>query len=174
MGWLIIIFFHSAYEGVCFFLMNVLIINSRQYLYSIVSSLPAVASQTQHIILMMVYVAAGIIGTTIITCVIICLITKLCRRKRKHPTNTPSSPEHRSPCASTSPPSNPPNVYRYITLQTNEEATGNAVVMPTAPPITSSDETPCEQTVILRDQDFRPASLPPSYEEVIKQMSVSS
>lgn len=151
--------------------MNVLIINSRQYLYSIVSSLPAVASQTQHIILMMVYVAAGIIGTTIITCVIICLITKLCRRKRKHPTNTPSSPEHRSPCASTSPPSNPPNVYRYITLQTNEEATGNAVVMPTAPPITSSDETPCEQTVILRDQDFRPASLPPSYEEVIKQMS---
>lgn len=135
---------------------------------------PKPPSQTQHIILMMVYVAAGIIGTTIITCVIICLITRLCRRKRKHPTNTPSSPEHRSPYASTSPPSNPPHVYRYITLQTNEEAAGNSVVVPSAPPVTSSDETSCEQTVILRDQDFRPASLPPSYEEVIKQMSVSS
>lgn len=133
---------------------------------------PKPPSQTHHIIMMLVYVVAGAVIVTSVTCVIICLVKRLCRHKRKHPSNTTSSPEQRSPHASASPPSNPPHVYRYTTLQTNED--GSRSVIPTAPPLTPSNDLPSEATVILRDQDFRPTSLPPSYEEVMKQMVVSS
>lgn len=136
---------------------------------------PKPPSQVRHVVMILVYLVAGAVVITSIVCVVTYLAKKVCLGGRKRPASTSPSPDRRSPHASASPPSNPPHVYRYTTIQTSEDG-GASSVAPSAPPMSSPSggNLPGEAMVILRDQDFRPTSLPPSYEEVMKQAVAST
>lgn len=134
-------------------------------------------SQAYQIVMTTVYVVAGVVGVTIIICVVVGIISRLCRGRRKH-AGGDGSPvaEHRAPVQPA--PNGAAQVYRYVTLQTNDEPGGGAEgerrpMVPSAPPDLSAGANPSnELTVILKDQDFRPLSLPPSYDEVVGQQKV--
>lgn len=110
-----------------------------------------VANQTLQSLLTAIYVVAGVIGSVIITVVVVCITVHVCQRCRrtKHiDVASSSSSAHVSPSVD----------CQYVTLQTNEVA----VATPSAPP-TEYDFLSADN---LNDDDLKASSLPPSYEEV--------
>ena len=114
--------------------------------------------------MIILYVAAGFIGFSIMMSVVICLFQQVCRHRHKQ-TNDDDLENTRQTSQTSS---EPPRVYRYVTVQTNDEVAPAIPVVPSAPP---EFDDPVVGFVLSKEEEsnLRRESLPPYYEEVVKK-----
>jgi hypothetical protein len=127
--------------------------------FQVVIYLFFVASQVLQSVLTAIYVIAGVVGSVIIIVVIVCIAVHFCQRCRRSKNidvTSSSSSAHVSPTVD----------CQYVTLQTNEVNAATPSAPPTEYDFLSADN--------LNDDDSKPGSLPPSYEEVAGLTSSTS
>jgi len=114
-----------------------------------------------QILLIVVYVAAGLIGGITILSFLGCAIKALCRQRPKKSSDTVDD-LHAPPCRVITRSSEPPTVYRYVSIKTNDDITlpqqsldtstssstmsSVPAVVPSAPPM-ASESTMISNTV---------------------------
>jgi len=143
------------------------------------------ATRTKQILLILVYLAAGIIGSITILSFLVCTMKSLCEKRHKQVVNDEPSGDEPSLVIRQS--SDTPTVYRYVSVRTTDEdqCLANVAQLTANNNIQSHGQRNEENLVQLRPTNHqfslcqrqpscvcvRCISLPPRYEDVIDVVS---